>query len=72
MKGITGGRWFSPAAITGILLGSVILVIISWLEITDDPGESQAIAAAGILMGTKFLISTANFFCLWLSPFIVE
>ena len=64
------GRWDSPVAIIGILLGSAILVVIipalaGW-KLPLIPGESQAIAAVGILMGIKFLIGTASFFFHWL------
>jgi hypothetical protein len=60
------GRWTSPLAIAGYLLGSIILVIIvsalvGW-KLPLIVGETQSVAAVGILIGIKYLIGTASFF----------
>ena len=64
------GRWASPLAIIGYLLGAAILVIIvsafiGW-KLPLISGESQAVAAVGILIAIKFLIGTASLFFHWL------
>lgn len=64
------GRWASPLAIIGYLLGATILIIIisafaGW-KLPLIAGETQAVAAVGILIGIKFLIGTASFFFRWL------
>ena len=64
------GRWGSPLAIIGYLLGTTILIIIisafaGW-KLPLIAGETQAVAAVGILIATKFLIGTASFFFHWL------
>jgi hypothetical protein len=60
------GRWTSPLAILGYLLGALILVIflsvftgwkLPWIE-----GGSQAVVAVAVLMAVKFLIGSAGFF----------
>lgn len=64
------GRWASPLAIVGYLLGTTILIIIvsalfGW-KLPLIVGETQAIAAVGILIAMKYLIGTASFFFHWL------
>jgi len=60
------GRWTSPLAILGYLLGAVILIIIiaalaGWkLPLIAD--QRQAAAAVGILIAVKFVIGTAGYF----------
>jgi hypothetical protein len=60
------GRWASPLAIVGYLLGASILVMIvstlcGWkLPLIQD--ETQAVAAIAVLMAVKFLIGTTSFF----------
>ena len=64
------GRWTSPLAIVGILLGVLILVIIisalSGWTLPIVSGEIQAIAAVGILIAIKILIGTVSYFFHWL------
>ena len=60
------GRWASPLAILGYLLGAVTLVVIispltGW-KLPLIQSEAQAVAAAAGLMAVKFLIGTASFF----------
>ena len=64
------GRWGSPLAILGYLLGAAIgFVAISafagWrlLLIT---GETQAVAAVALLMGVKYTIGVLGYFFQWL------
>ena len=64
------GRWASPLAIVGYLLGATILIIIisafaGW-KLPLIAGETQAVAAVGILIAIKYLIGTASFFFHWL------
>ena len=64
------GRWASPLAIVGYLLGAAILVVIAspftgW-KLPLVQGETQAVAAVGILMAAKFVLGTAGFFFKWL------
>jgi hypothetical protein len=64
------GRWGSPLAIAGYLLGAAILLIIfsvfaGW-KLPLITGELQAVAAVGILIAVKYLIGTASFFFHWL------
>lgn len=64
------GRWGSPLAIAGYLLGAAILLIIlsvfaGW-KLPLITGEPQAVAAVGILIAVKYLIGTAGFFFHWL------
>jgi len=64
------GRWASPLAIAGYLLGTTILIIIvsalaGW-KLPLIVGETQAVAAVGILIAIKYLIGTASFFFHWL------
>ena len=64
------GRWASPLAIVGHLLGVVILVVIAspfigWkLPLIGD--DTQAVIAVAILMAIKYLIGTASYFFHWL------
>ncbi len=66
MQVSASGRWASPLAILGYLLGAVTLtVIISPLTGWKLPliqSEMQAVAAAAGLMGVKFLIGTFGYF----------
>jgi hypothetical protein len=60
------GRWASPLAIIGYLLGIAILVVIAsvftgW-KLPLIAGDTQAVAAVAILIGVKYLIGTASFF----------
>jgi hypothetical protein len=60
------GRWASPLAILGYLLGAAILIIIvaglaGW-KLPLITSEKQAITAVGILIAVKFLIGTAGYF----------
>ena len=64
------GRWGSPLAIAGYLLGAAILLIMlsvfaGW-KLPLITGEPQAVAAVGILIAVKYLIGTASFFFHWL------
>lgn len=64
------GRWASPFAIAGYLLGTAILVVMiatftGWkLPLVQD--ETQAVVAVGILMAVKYVIGTASYFFHWL------
>ncbi len=66
MQVSASGRWASPLAILGYLLGAVTLtVIISPLTGWKLPliqSETQAVVAAAGLMAVKFLIGTFSFF----------
>lgn len=60
------GRWISPLAILGYLLGAAILMIIvaglaGW-KLPLITGEKQAIIAVGIMIAVKFLIGTVGYF----------
>jgi hypothetical protein len=60
------GKWTSPLAIAGYLLGTAILVVIlsaftGW-KLPLIQGEAQAVAAVGGMMLVKFLIGTASLF----------
>ncbi len=64
------GRWLSPLAMAGYLLGAAILVVVlsvfagwklPWIQ-----SETQAVAAVGILMAAKFLIGIPAYFFHWL------
>jgi hypothetical protein len=64
------GRWASPLAIVGYLLGVAILgvaisVFTGW-KIPMIAGETQAVAVVGILTAIKYLIGTASFIFHWL------
>jgi hypothetical protein len=64
------GRWLSPLAFAGYLLGAVILVIIvsaftGW-KLPLIASDTQAVAAVGILIAIKFLIATSSYFFRWL------
>ncbi len=60
------GRWASPLAILGYLLGAAILVVIvgglaHWkLPMIAD--ESSAVLASTVLIGVKFAIGTIGYF----------
>ncbi len=60
------GRWASPLAITGYILGALLLVVIAaglfgWkLPLVQD--ERQAVAAVAGLMAVKFVLGTAGYF----------
>ena len=66
MQVAESGRWASPMAIVGYLLGAIILVVfISTLTGRNLPliqNDNQAVIAIAILMGVKFLIGTTSFF----------
>jgi hypothetical protein len=60
------GRWASPLAILGYVLGALILIIIisaftGW-KLPLITTETQAVAAVGALIAVKFLIGSAGFF----------
>jgi hypothetical protein len=64
------GRWASPLAIAGYLLGAVILVVIAapfagwklpWIHT-----ETQSVVAVAILMAVKFGIGITSYFFHWL------
>lgn len=60
------GRWASPLAIAGYLLGAALLVILigglaGW-KMPLITGPRDAVLAAGGLIGVKFLIGTAGYF----------
>ncbi len=61
------GRWASPLAILGYVLGGLILMIIlsafaGW-KLPMVYGDTQAVTAVGILIAVKFLIGlTGNLF----------
>jgi hypothetical protein len=64
------GRWVSPLAIVGYLLGAAILVIIisafaGW-KLPLIATQTQAVAAVGIIIAIKVLIATTSFFFRWL------
>ncbi|HSL45389.1 MAG TPA: hypothetical protein VK897_18290 [Anaerolineales bacterium] len=64
------GRWGSPMAIVGYLLGAAILLIIisafaGW-KLLLISGETQSVAAVGILIAVKYLIGTVSFLFHWL------
>jgi len=64
------GKWASPLAIIGILLGVLILVIIiaalAGFKLPVITGDIQAITAVGILIAIKFVIGTVGYFFHWL------
>jgi hypothetical protein len=60
------GRWASPLAIIGYLLGACILVVIlsaftGW-KLPLIQGEAQTVLAVGVLMLVKYVIGTVGFF----------
>ncbi|PKO00415.1 MAG: hypothetical protein CVU42_04385 [Chloroflexi bacterium HGW-Chloroflexi-4] len=64
------GRWASPLAFVGMVLGIILLVIIisglaGW-KLPLIANQIQAIKAVGILIAVKFVIGTAGFFFHWL------
>ena len=64
------GRWASPLAILGYLLGAAILIVIiaaftGW-KLPLIHSDTQAVAAVAILMLVKYVIGTASYFFRWL------
>ncbi len=64
------GRWFSPLAIVGHLLGVIILVVIlaaftGW-KLPLITRASQSVMAVAVLMAVKFVVGLAGFFFHWL------
>ncbi len=64
------GRWASPLAIAGYLLGAAILFIIisaftGW-KVPFVTGDTQSVAAVGILIAIKYVIGTVSYFFHWL------
>ena len=60
------GKWTSPLAIVGDLLGAGILVVVAsvftgW-KLPLIQGETQAVAVVGGMILVKYLIGTASFF----------
>ncbi len=64
------GKWTSPLAIIGILLGILILVIIisglTGLKLPLIAGQIQSVVVVGLLIAVKFLIGTVSYFFHWL------
>ncbi len=60
------GRWFSPLAITGYLLGVILLVVfvstLAGWKLPQIQNETQAVVVVAALMAVKFLIGTVSFF----------
>jgi hypothetical protein len=59
------GRWTSPLAILGYLLGAAILAVITaglagW-KLPLIAGANQAVQAAAILIGTKLVIGSVGY-----------
>jgi hypothetical protein len=64
------GRWLSPLAIVGHLLGVAILVVIvsafaGW-KMPFVQSETQAVVVVAGIMAVKFLIGIPSFFFHWL------
>lgn len=64
------GRWLSPLAIVGQLLGVLILVVVlaaftGW-KLPYVQSDTQAVAAVAVLMAVKFLIGIPSYFFHWL------
>lgn len=64
------GRWLSPLAIAGYLLGAVILVVFiaafaGW-KLPLIQSDTQAVLAVALLMAVKFLIGIPSYFFHWL------
>lgn len=64
------GRWASPLAILGYLLGAAILLVIigalaGW-KLPVIQGETQAIVAVAVLMAVKYLIGISGAIFHWL------
>jgi hypothetical protein len=64
------GRWASPLAIAGYLLGAVILVVFiaafAGLKLPFVQNETQAVAAVAVLMAAKLVIGIPSYFFHWL------
>lgn len=64
------GRWASPLAIVGHLLGAAILVVIvaalaGW-KLPGINSQNQSVIAVAGIMAVKFILGTAGFFFHWL------
>lgn len=64
------GRWLSPLAILGYLLGAAIFIVIigafaGW-KLPLIQNDTQSVVAVGILIAVKFVIGTAGSFLHWL------
>jgi hypothetical protein len=64
------GRWASPLAIVGYLLGAAILVVIvaalaGW-KLPGINSQNQSVMAVAGIMAVKFILGTAGFFFHWL------
>jgi hypothetical protein len=64
------GRWASPLAILGYLLGAAILIVMiaafaGW-KLPWVHSETQAVTAVAILMAIKFLIGIPSYIFHWL------
>lgn len=64
------GRWLSPLAVAGYLLGLAILVVfaaafLGW-KLPLVQNDTQALAAVAVLMAIKFLIGIPSAFFHWL------
>ncbi len=66
MQVAASGRWLSPLAIVGYLLGAIILVVfvsaLTGRSLAFIQNDDQAVVAIALLMGVKFFIGTASFF----------
>lgn len=64
------GRWTSPLAIVGYLLGAATLAVfiaaLAGWKLPLVQNETQAVAAVAALMAVKFLIGIPSFFFHWL------
>jgi hypothetical protein len=64
------GRWTSPLAILGILLGIALLVVFvaafaGW-KLPFVQNDNQAVATVAVLMAVKYVIGTAGLLFHWL------
>jgi hypothetical protein len=64
------GRWASPLAILGYLLGAAILIVIigslAGSKLPFIAGMTEAVMAVGILMAAKYLIGISGSIFHWL------
>ncbi len=64
------GRWASPLAILGYLLGAAILVVfigaLAGWKLPFIAGMSEAVVAIGVLMAVKYLIGISGSLFHWL------
>jgi hypothetical protein len=64
------GRWASPLAIAGYLLGAAILVVfiaaLAGWKLPFVQNDTQAVAAVAVLMAVKLMIGIPSSFFHWL------